>query len=341
MRVLTCDETIGEIDRRLALSNASLTDKEHDELIYLPRQPLADTDGGSDSACALKIAARLIQVESCGRAANALAVGFFGAAKTPGTLVTRVLRESHAACRMVYAESAGFSSDPTIELARELEKEALTAREDRSSFEAAWLSFGSIGEIAGRLHRNEVVHYVDQRARTNLQTAKADDRILMLRVAGNAGCASCAPFFTSALTDASPEVRRAGASGFRFVATKAAVDAMCTRLEDDDDLTVRDLAAWSLQWRKNNDEARATCLVRAAMNDKIKSVRIQATQSLGLLAHESNLSRAALIHLTGPEAPPEVSRLATQHVMSEGERALQLDERDLSKYFEKHAPSAK
>lgn len=341
IRPLTCDETLAEIDRRLALNNGDLSDKDHDELIYLPRQPLADADAGSDPACALKIASRLIQVETCGRAANALAVGFFGAAKTPGTLVTRVLHESHAGCAPIYSEAAGFASDPTIELAKELEGRAKRSGEDRPSFEAAWLSFGSLGEIAGRLERGEVVRFIEQNVRTQLQSANDANRVLMLRAAGNAGCVSCAPFFAKALSDSSPEIRRAGATGFRFVPTKAAVSAMCARLEADDDLTVRDIAAWALQWRKNEDEARATCLVRAAMNDKVKSVRIQATQSLGLLAHDSNLGRAALIHLTGPEAPPEVARLATQHVMSEGERALQLDERELGKYFEKNAAEGK
>ncbi len=335
MRALTCDETLVEIRKRLTIDDKTLTDKDHDELVYLPRIATRDPDAGADANCGARIAELLTPLASCGRAANALAVGLFGGATVSASVVRDVLKAAQPGCRAVFAESAGFASDPGPDLLDELEREANALADDRPAYEAAWLAFGSLGETAARLGRKELQASVERRVIKALRTSSASDRLLMLRVAGNAACAPCASHFISSLKDNSAEIRRAGTSGLRFITTGAAVARMCERLENDNDLTVRDLAAWSLQWRKNDDEARATCLVKAAMNDPTKSVRIQATQSLGLLAHESNLSRAALIHLTGPEAPPEVRRLATQHVMSEGDRMLNIDEQDLGKYFKK------
>lgn len=326
----SCDEVVARAERGMATPDDVLTDSEHDAILYATREAVRPGNSEAD-ACRPRLFNLLADAKECGRAHSAVAAGLFGVGGVDPRDVTRAVSRAAPGCSARVVEAAGFAAAVDDELVETVAKIART--NDGGTRRSAWLTYGSLGEIARATGRGGIYGKVDRVLAAEIANRVGSDRLLFVKAGGNAGCTSCIPAFVSALKDADPDVRRAGAAGFRFIDTRSAVNTMCDRLEKDTDLTVREIAGWSLQWRGQNDELRATCLVRAAATDGARAVRQQATQSLAILAYESDPARAALVHLTGEEAQPEVRRLAMSHLMSEGDRLLHVDERAVDRMF--------
>jgi HEAT repeat protein len=131
-----------------------------------------------------------------------------------------------------------------------------------------------------------------------------------LSVAGNAGCQKCNPLVENHLKSQHPEVRMAATHALRFLASPESVSQLCDAVLRDPLTAVRDLAAWSLQWRRNEPETRAECLVAAAATDSNIQVRKQAVFALAKLSEDDLEARDGLLHLTLPEYPEPVRRLS-------------------------------
>ena len=128
-----------------------------------------------------------------------------------------------------------------------------------------------------------------------------EERIQRLEAAGNAGCAPCSSVVRAAMQHQSSEVRSIAVGALRFVPGEQAPHAMCSALDEDPVVVVRDQAAWALGWGQDDATVRVQCLVRAAARDASGRVRMSAVRSVAALAGDVALARHGLLQLTDPE----------------------------------------
>lgn len=308
------------VDWALARPEGELEREAPDTIVSSVRHVTRGVDLGpgesaeEKAACKRGLYARLADQKTCGRAAGAIAAGLFGVSGVDPRDVARAVEGvTSLSCGLRTIEAAGFAGDVDLTLAKAIERFQRSAP-DEETRRTAWLAYGSIGEIAGRRGRADVVSHVEGVLAPKLEHARGEERVLMLRAAGNAGCRRCLPALRAALADPSPSVRERAAAAFRFVDDAEAVQVMCTRLLEDADGQVRDLSAWSLQWRLGAGAERARCLARAAKDDTNVLVRRSSARSLGLLAKESAPAHEALLTIAGDDYPDDVREIALGHL---------------------------
>lgn len=244
----------------------------------------------------------------CGRAHSAALAGAFSADIDP-TEITVAVESSSVACTEVVIETAGFVPNPDRNLAAALlERTRFQANDDVRR--VAWLAYGSIAETARERGDGGLAGSIDAILASRLASASGEERVLMVRAAGNAGCVACAPVLAEDATSHDDVLRRTAIAAHRFLGTKDSVDRMCGALEADSDGTARDLAAWALEWRSNDGADRAQCLERAATRDRSKAVRLQAVRALGILADDAPEAHDALARLADRRG--DVGALALQ-----------------------------
>lgn len=321
---LACAAIVARVDDALARPEAEIGRADHDAIFLAVREGARAGAPARAEGCGARLYGRLASVERCGRAADALAAGLFGAAGAAPSEVAAAVRAARPACRAPIAEAAGFASDVDASLVaalRQVRDEAARGRDPDGvvEYRVAWLALGSLEETAARRGRAEVRAELDREIAGALAEASGPRELLLLRAAGNGGCVGCLPKVRARLDARDATVRRAAAAALRFVDDADAVRRMCARLAADADVAVRDTAAWALHAREGSAAERAACLELAARRDGEAVVRQQATQSLGLLAYHDERARDGIVRLV--DAPhPEVASLALGVLRAEGER---------------------
>lgn len=245
---------------------------------------------------------------ACNRAHGAALAGVLSAGVDP-RVVAATVHSASAQCNEVVVEAAGFVPNPDRALAAALLQRTSSPDADGAVRRAAWLSYGSIAETARRRGDVELARSIDTNLARALVTTNGEEHLLSVRAAGNAGCEACAPMLAEDASSSDLSLRRAAITSQRFIGTTDAVARMCSALEQDDDGSARDLAAWSLEWRSNDAEQRAACLEKAARTDRSKGVRLQAVRALGILAEDdTSPAHEALARLATKSG--EVGRIA-------------------------------
>jgi hypothetical protein len=162
---------------------------------------------------------------------------------------------------------------------------------------AAWLSYGSLGETAERTGDVALARRISARVERELRSAKGERRLVLVKTAGNAACSGCMPEVARDLVSSDVAHRISAVAAHRFVDDRASVDVMCSALAKDAQDAVRDMAAWSLEWRGGAVGQRAKCLESAARLDPSRRVRLQAVLALGVLSDRHTQAHRALEHL--------------------------------------------
>jgi hypothetical protein len=254
-----------------------------------------------------ELLARLVSSDAqCGRAHAAALAGVFSARIDPADVAV-ALETASSPCDEVLVESAGFVPNPSRDVAVALLRRA-NATPDERVRGSAWLAYGSIAETARARSDGDLARSIDAVLVNRLAATSGDEHLLMVRAAGNAGCAACAPALAEDVTSSDARLRRAAIAAHRFLGTSDSVARMCGALERDPDGTARDLAAWALEWRSNDGADRARCLERAAASDGSMGVRLQAVRALGILADDALDAHDALGRLA--DQPGDVGALA-------------------------------
>jgi hypothetical protein len=202
----------------------------------------------------------------------------------------------NTSCDEVVVEAAGFAPKVDSGLADRLLALAESASDDTIR-RAAWLSYGSLGETAERTGDVALARRVSARVERELHSAKGERRLVLVKTAGNAACSGCLPEVARDLV--SPDVARriSAVAAHRFVDDRASVEVMCSALAKDAQDAVRDMAAWSLEWRGGAVGQRAKCLESAVRLDPSRRVRLQAVLALGVLSDRHTEAHRALEHL--------------------------------------------
>lgn len=242
----------------------------------------------------VELFARMARSPRCGRAHSAAVSGLF--AEASPSEIESVLSSMKTTCDEGIVEAAGFSPMADASLANALARLA-EGRSEAATRRAAWLSYGSLGETARRTGDVALAVAIEARILRALAPATGAERLLMVKTAGNAGCASCVPHLAKETSSPDLALRSAAVAAYRFVDEPGAVSAMCGALGADREDAVRDMAAWALEWRGGAAVERAACLEKAARGDASQRVRTQATLALGVLADEHRSARASLEHL--------------------------------------------
>ncbi len=181
----------------------------------------------------------------------------------------------------------------------------------------AWQGLGTLCYHARKKARSDVVAHVEGVLRDKLSGLKLpEERVPLLKAAGNAGCQACLPFVEAAASDKSTEIRTAALGALRFVDSKAAVTRMCKAATSDHDAAVRQVAGWSLRNGVSFEVQRVTCLAKAAAQDPSPVVRSGAVGSLGVLAGTLARARSALIFLTDASHPDDTRTHAREALAS-------------------------
>jgi hypothetical protein len=222
-----------------------------------------------------------------------------------------VLRSGREECRARVALNTAFLNITSKQLALSVLEVVRSSAPSSDAQRMAWLAYGSLAEIAyssgdQTLSRDLEVPILQALA----STQGVEERSFQLSVAGNAGCQSCYSEIRKSLKDSHPDLRMTATHSLRFLEAAESVGHLCDALLGDAQSAVRDIAAWSLQWRRTEPEARAECLVAAAASDPSLQVRKQAVLALNKLSEDLEIARDGLLHLTLPEYPEPVRRLA-------------------------------
>ena len=314
-RPRTCDEAVENIHAALVRPDVELTGSDITDLLAVARDAVeVETDAGS--ACEPFVLRELESAASCERAYGAVAAAVFSSEKATTSRIDAVVARARPPCQTILFGALQNGVHVDADLALLVERAARSAQGERRT--TAWLALGSLELIASSRGESAVAHRLDDVLHAALKSAPAADRVMMLEAAGNGRCTSCIPEILAALRDPKWDVRRSAAAASRFHESPRAVKGMCDRLLEDDEMAVREQAAWSLRWRGNDDEERVECLVTGAATDRALSVRTTATMSLVVLASRSASARSALRHLTGPEYPPEIRAMANSYFLSAG-----------------------
>lgn len=249
---------------------------------------------------------------ACGRAHAAALAGAFTAGIEP-SLVAETVDQAKTSCAAMVVESAGFATRVDATLAAALE--ARTHADDEAVRRAAWLAYGSIAETARRTGAPDAVaDDIDRTLARRLDRARGDELLLFVRAAGNAGCAPCAPRLARLSASTDMALRRAATASLRFLVDDASVSLMCQRVLHDRDDGVRDLAAWSLEWRTTQAAVRVDCLERAARGDASQRVRTQSVLALGILANDVGGAASALTRIAARD--DDTGALATSTLVT-------------------------
>jgi len=241
----------------------------------------------------------LVRAPRCGRAHSAAVAGVFAEA-SPSEIV-EALEQLHSACDEVVVEAAGFANAANTRLADHVLGLAERSADDAVR-RAAWLSYGSLGETAARAGDATLARHISSRVARELHGAAAGRRTLLVKAAGNAACAPCLPELALDLRSDDTARRASAVAAHRFVDHGPSVATMCGALAKDTDDAVRDMAAWSLEWRGGEPTARATCLEEAARVDPSRRVRMQSVLALAVLSDASGDARRALARLADDPA---------------------------------------
>lgn len=312
--VLSCSAARAVVRAGLATSDADLTQAGVHAILDAARAATS-TEAPEREACVPLLYEDLASAPVCGRATDALATELFAIPGRAPAEIVRALARATAACRAPLVSAAGFAHDVDAALAAEVTRIARgSAGETRGR---AWLALGSLEDVARANGRDELATRIDRTLAAALATSTRAERSLFVAAAGNAACRACKHLVRTLAHDADPAVRGASAAAERFLADEAAVRHACDRALGDDDASVRDLAAWGLQFRTEHGDRRVDCLLTVAATDPSSMVRKQATVSLGVLASRLPRARSALVHLTDPEYPEEVRGLALGHLVAE------------------------
>jgi len=322
---LSCEATLARIDAALARTDeASWRPDELSELVLVGRHAV-DLDvrdaaqGMRAPGCAARAVRTLRAATTCGRAFGAISSGLFGSDRFPADTAASMLEGAPSAgCRLLLVQAAQFAANVDDRLARDVERLATTHPDGPAAVQSAWFALGSL-ELNARRHRQSgLAGRLDALIARSLHQSSGDRRVLLLGVAGNAGCPACEADLAAAAADDDWRVRLAAAGAWRFEEAPQSVQRMCDPLLDDPDEHVREQAGWALRWSDADDEERVNCLVTAAATDESMDVRRAATVSLTLLAPHSALARSGLRHLTGPEYPGEIENIARSYLLALG-----------------------
>lgn len=287
------------------LGNAARDEIAHDARKLATRLP-------QGSALRAQLFASFAANPRCGRAHAAAVTGAFAAATADE--IDGVLATMHTSCDEVVVEAAGFAPAPSKALAKRLVGLAEGSRSDAVR-RAAWLAYGSLGETAGRTGDGALANEIQAKTLQFLRGAKGEARLVAIKTAGNAACASCTGELAKDLLSKEPSVRAIAAAAHRFVDDAASVATMCKVLSRDGDDGARDAAAWGLEWRGGSMKERVACLETAAKNDPSRRVRVQAALAVAGLADGSEEAADGLARLAvaGPE---EVRGVAVSAIAS-------------------------
>ena len=225
--------------------------------------------------------------------------------------IAAVLRSGRGECRARVALNTAFLNITSKPLARSVLEAVRSSEPSSDAQRMAWLAYGSLAEIAYSSGDQPLSRELEIPIREALLSARgAEERSFQLSVAGNAGCRSCYSEIKKSLKHPHPDLRMTATHSLRFLEAPEIVEHLCDALLGDAQPAVRDIAAWSLQWRRTEPEARAECLVAAAASDPSIQVRKQAVLALNKLSEDLEVARDGLLHLTLPEYPEPVRRLA-------------------------------
>ena len=273
-------------------SDAELDDDTRDAIAHQARSLAALLPAGSGLRD--ELFSRLVRLPICGRAHSAAVSGVF--AEASPVEIASALAQANTGCDEVLVETAGFAPTVDAGLAARLLVLAEGSPDDAIR-RAAWLSYGSLGETAERTGDTALAKEISSRVERELRAAKDARRLVLVKTAGNAACAGCLPEVARDL--GSPDVARrtSAVAAYRFVDGRASVAVMCGALAKDAQDAVRDMAAWSLEWRGGAAAERAKCLESSARIDPSRRVRLQAVLALGVLSDGHAESRRALERL--------------------------------------------
>lgn len=322
---LSCEATLARIDAALARSDeASWRADELSGLVLVGRHAVdldvrAAAQGARASGCAERAIRTLRASKTCGRAFGAVSSGMFGSDRFPAETAASMLEGApNAGCRLLLVQAAQFAANVDDRVARDVERLATTHPDGPDAEQSAWFALGSFELTARRNRQSGLAGRLDALVARSLHESSGDRRLLLLGVAGNAGCRACEGDVAAAAADDDWRVRLAAAGAWRFHESARSVEHMCEPLLGDPDEHVREQAAWALRWSDADDEDRVDCLVTAAATDDSMEVRRAATLSLTLLAPHSALARSGLRHLTSPEYPGEIENIARSYLLALG-----------------------
>jgi len=151
---------------------------------------------------------------------------------------------------------------------------------------------GTVLSIARRRGDVALASALEPRLSTELarRARTGADATALLEAAGNGSCGTCGDEIARAIGSKDSRIRRIAVGALRFSNEPVAVSTACRALRDDEEVTVRAHAAWSLGWSRVGLDLRAECLRDALENDPDREVRESAAQALARIVGSADLT---------------------------------------------------
>lgn len=311
----SCDATLAKLEAGLRLPSAAIDEGAANALATAARGAVV-SEANPEPPCARRAFELVARSTSCGNALTAIAAGLFAGDLFDADWSASLVEGATPKCLESYLPPLQHTTNVSMKLVRAVEKIA----KDGASEElraAGWLVLGSLELVAKRRREPEIASYVEGILKAKLASAAKEERQALLEAAGNGACEACTPEVALAAKDTDWRIRRASASAGRFLPSRGAVMGMCDRLRDEA-APVRELAAWSMQWRGEHDELRVDCLAGAATGDATLDVRRTAARALTVLAPSSKRAHGVVERLADDSNPEEVRSIAEQFLSGEG-----------------------